>query len=71
MGRNVTEMLELHGRLLADITRALPCITQMNQTYGVNASPTIGDLARYPILSDPAAAAEVAKAFDTTVSCLP
>ncbi|KAI5815090.1 Dbl homology domain-containing protein [Pyronema omphalodes] len=67
MGRNVTEMLELHGRLLADITRALPCITQMNQTHGINASPTIEDLARYPILSDPAAAAEVAKAFDTTI----
>lgn len=67
MARNVTEMLELHGRLLADITRALPCTTQTIQDHGLDVNPNMGDMARYPILADPAAAAEVAKAFDTTV----
>lgn len=65
MARNVTEMLELHGRLLADISRALPCTTQTIQDHSVHQN--VADLANYPILSDPAAAAEVARIFDTTV----
>ena len=67
MARNITEMLELHGRLLSDISRALPCTTQAIQDHGRDANPRNGDFARYPILCDPAAAAEVAKVFDTTV----
>ncbi|KAI5785928.1 hypothetical protein EDC01DRAFT_631836 [Geopyxis carbonaria] len=67
MARNVSEMLNLHGRLLNDITRALPCTTQLMQGHVLDVSPNIGDMARYPILADPSAAAEVAKAFDTTM----
>jgi len=65
MARNVTEMLELHGRLLADIARALPCTTQMIQDHDGNRN--VAGMACYPILSDPSAAAEVARIFDTTV----
>ncbi|KAA8894399.1 hypothetical protein FN846DRAFT_416655 [Sphaerosporella brunnea] len=67
MARNVTEMLELHGRLLADITRALPCTAQMIQDHGLDAGKNLGDVTAYPILADPAAAAEVARAFDKTI----
>ncbi|KAF8243783.1 hypothetical protein K440DRAFT_636790 [Wilcoxina mikolae CBS 423.85] len=67
MARNITEMLELHGRLLSDITRALPCTTQTIQDHSLDTSLNIGDMARYPILADPAAAAVVARAFDTTI----
>jgi hypothetical protein len=70
MARNVTEMLELHGRLLAEITRALPCTAQMIQDHGLGAGTNIGDMVTYPILADPAAAAEVARAFDKTVGTL-
>lgn len=65
MARNVTEMLELHGRLLADIARALPCTTQTIQ--GHHGNHNLVDMTNFPILSEPAAAAEVAKIFDTTV----
>jgi hypothetical protein len=65
MARNVTEMLELHGRLLADIARVLPCTTQTIQGHRTNYN--LIDMTKFPILSDPAAAAEVAKIFDTTV----
>lgn len=67
MARNVTEMVDLHGRLLADITRALPCITQMMHGHKLDTSPRIAGIDNYPILADPSAAAEVAKAFETTV----
>jgi hypothetical protein len=70
MARNITEMLELHGRLLSDIARALPCTTQMIQDHSLDASLNTGDMARYPILADPAAAAVVARAFDTAVGIL-
>lgn len=67
MARNVTEMVDLHSRLLSEITRVLPCTTQMMQGHKLDAGPRIGGMDRYPILADPSAAAEVAKAFETTV----
>lgn len=68
MVRNVTEMVDLHGRLLAEIQRVLPCTTQMMQGHKLAGIPRSGGLDRYPILADPAAAAEVAKAFESIVS---
>lgn len=65
MARNVTEMLELHSTLLEKIARALPCTTQMIQGHGIDVHTKNMD--RYPILADPSAASEVAKAFDATI----
>lgn len=64
MARNVTEMLDIHTRLLDEISRALPCTTQM-MTRAAEV-----DTYHCAILADPAAAAEIAKVFDSTVSTL-
>lgn len=61
MNRNVSEMLDIHVRLLDDISRALPCINQMMMKAAEM------DMNRCQVLADPAAAAEVAKVFDATV----
>ncbi|TGZ83568.1 hypothetical protein EX30DRAFT_368910 [Ascodesmis nigricans] len=60
MNRNVSEMLDIHVRLLDDISRALPCINQMMMKAAEM------DMNRCQVLADPAAAAEVAKVFDAT-----
>jgi hypothetical protein len=69
--RNVSEILDLHERLLAEIFHVLPAASHQIQTYKGRDSgmaPHAEEFAGVHVLANPMAAAKVAMVFDKMVS---
>jgi hypothetical protein len=69
--RNVSEILDLHERLLAEIFQVLPAASHQVQTYKGRDSvmiPYAEEFAGIHVLANPMAAAKVAMVFDKMVS---
>lgn len=69
--RNVSEILDLHERLLSEIFHVLPAASHQIQTYKGRVSdmtPPMEELAGVHVLANPMAAAKVAMVFDKMVS---